>query len=260
MTKIRLTREVRVALGSAAAHPTTGWRNGWAGWPVAVGLAPHVTIRVSVIGDPHPQTGYLCDIRVLDDLVRERGLAILEEALPSRSIEETLLHLRDELDDKSPLPIDRIECFLTPYRRYDVAGGTTSMIRMTEQFEFSASHRLHCPEYSDDKNRTLFGKCNNPNGHGHNYLVEVTIEGRPNPETGSLFPVGALADIVQERVLSRFDHKHLNTDTTEFQRRNPSVENIADEVWNLLVDHLSPARLFRVRVYETAKTWADREA
>ncbi|MBX9652136.1 6-carboxytetrahydropterin synthase [bacterium] len=130
------------------------------------------------------------------------------------------------------------------------------MIHLTEQFEFSASHRLHCPGLSDQENKTLFGKCNNPSGHGHNYVVEVTVEGKPD-STGRLLALPDLEQIVNRAVIDRFDHKHLNEDTVEFRSMNPTVENIARVTWDLLVNAVAPVTLRNVRIYETPKTWAD---
>ncbi|MCC6418172.1 MAG: 6-carboxytetrahydropterin synthase [Gemmataceae bacterium] len=131
------------------------------------------------------------------------------------------------------------------------------MIHLTEQFEFSAAHRLHCPQLTENQNRATFGKCNNPNGHGHNYVVEVTVAGAADPATGLLCTRRQLEQAVRQRVLDRFDHRHLNKDTAEFRDLNPTVENIARAVWRLLDGQLGAARLERVRVYETPKTWAD---
>ena len=103
----------------------------------------------------------------------------------------------------------------------------------------------------------MFGKCNNPNGHGHNYVVEVTISGELDGRTGAVLPLPRFEQIVSERVISLLDHKHLNLEVREFREVNPSVENIARVVWEMLVDHLVPARLHSVRVWETPKTWAE---
>lgn len=131
------------------------------------------------------------------------------------------------------------------------------MVQLTQSFEFSAAHRLHVPRLSDEENRRVFGKCNNPNGHGHNYVVEVSVSGRPDAQTGCLLPLPRFEEIVKARVIDRLDHTHLNRDTREFAEVNPSVENIAVVIWNLLCDHVSPARLSSVRVYETPKTYAE---
>jgi 6-pyruvoyltetrahydropterin/6-carboxytetrahydropterin synthase len=258
---IRLSREVRASIGQR--RPREPIRNGWAGWPAAVELSPFVIARVTVSGEPHPVTGYLCDIKVLDDLVREMILPTLDDAAGAggRSLGSLLLGLGERLIRAAPpgTTFEELEIATSPYLRYAVTKENPSMVRLTEQFEFSASHRLHCDALSEEENRRTFGKCNNANGHGHNYVVEVTIEGKPDAKTGLLLPVGTLEERVQEHVIQRFDHKHLNADTAEFGSLNPSVENIAEQVWNLLAERLQPARLARVRVYETPKTWVDFE-
>ncbi len=260
---IRLTREVRAAVGQRQRDESI--RNAWAGWPAALDLSPFIVARVTVAGQPHPVTGYLCDIKTLDDLVRQQVLPILEELATAdatdRSITSALPMIARSLASHAPAGTtwEEIEIFATPYARFSVRKEHPPMVRYTEQFEFSASHRLHCEELTNDENQRTFGKCNNPNGHGHNYVVEVTIDGTPDPKTGMLLPLGQLQNVVNENVIKRFDHKHLNADTDEFQRLNPSVENIASIAWRRLEGKLEPARLVRVRVYETAKTWVDYE-
>ncbi len=260
---IRLTREVRAAIGQSQRDEHV--RNAWAGWPTAIDFSPFIVARVTVAGQPHPLTGYLCDIKTLDDLVRSQVLPILDDLATSsaipRSIALVLFKIARNLDAHAPLGTtwEEIEIFATPYARFAIRKELPPMVRYTEQFEFSASHRLHCAELSEDENRKTFGKCNNPSGHGHNYVVEVTIDGTPDPKTGMLLPPGRLQEVVNENVIKRFDHKHLNADTEEFQNLNPSVENIASIAWHRLKGKLDPARLVRVRIYETAKTWVDYE-
>jgi len=130
-------------------------------------------------------------------------------------------------------------------------------MRYTEQFEFSAAHRLHVQGLSDEENRALFGKCNNPNGHGHNYVVEVTVD-LPGPAGGGPPAARALAEAVKREVIDRYDHRHLNLDVPDFAALNPTVENIAAKVFERLraVPDLGE-HLERVRVHETAKTWAE---
>ena len=133
------------------------------------------------------------------------------------------------------------------------------MVSVTESFEFAASHRLYCPSMSEEENRALFGKCANPNGHGHNYVVEVTVRGTPDPTTGRIVDIQEMESIVKEQVVDRFDHKHLNLDCPEFADLNPSVENITTVIWELLDGQLEPARLSKIRVWETPKTYAEIE-
>jgi 6-pyruvoyltetrahydropterin/6-carboxytetrahydropterin synthase len=114
----------------------------------------------------------------------------------------------------------------------------------------SASHRLHTKALSADENRTTYGKCNNPHGHGHNYVVEVLVGGAVNPETGMVVDMVALDEVVRARVIERFDHANLNLDPL-FANRVPTTENLCRAVFGLLKDALPGGELERVRVEET---------
>ena len=134
------------------------------------------------------------------------------------------------------------------------------MIRLSQKFEFSASHRLHNPKMSDEENRSCFGKCNNPHGHGHNYELQVTLKGNAN-ENGVLVCVPEFEQIVKQQDIDRFDHKNLNAELAEFKNTIPSVENIAKVIYRILkpaFDH-ADAKLASVTVWETAKTWCEYE-
>ncbi len=131
------------------------------------------------------------------------------------------------------------------------------MVEVTQAFEFSASHRLHVPSMSAEENRQYFGKCNHPNGHGHNYQVEVTVARKASGEDETVTSLPQFEAVVKREVIDRLDHKHLNIDVPEFATVNPSVENIAKTIWSLLAGKVSPAELRRVRVWETAKTYAE---
>jgi len=132
------------------------------------------------------------------------------------------------------------------------------MTRLSQKFEFSASHRLFNPTFSDDQNLKTFGKCSNPHGHGHNYELQVTLRGRPN-EKGLLMDIPAFEKIVAENVVSRFDHKNLNVEVPEFKNSPPTVENIAATIYRILKPKLQVdgASLASVTVWETAKTWCE---
>lgn len=261
---LRLAREVRFSVDRDwAGHidPSRPPTNSWGGWPSAVGLVPYLKLRIVVSGRPDPQTGYLCNIKTLDDVVRSWAIPAAAEALRAcgwRLRPEELLRLAWEaLRPRMPpgCGLEALELWTTPYLHYAVSCEAADMIRMTQQFEFSAAHRLHVPSLSDEENRRIFGKCNNPSGHGHNYLLEVTLAGQPDA-AGRIFPLPTLERIVREQVIDRLDHKHLNHDLPEFARLNPTVENIARVIWNLLAPHLA-GRLHSVRVWETPKTWAE---
>jgi len=130
---------------------------------------------------------------------------------------------------------------------------------ITRKIEFSASHVCANPALSDDENRRLFGDAANPYGHGHNYVVEVTLDGDPDPVNGMVMDLKELKAILNREVVDRFDHRFLNKEVPPFDRTIPTVENIAIEIWNRILPSLSQptARLHSVRVYETSDVYVD---
>ncbi len=122
---------------------------------------------------------------------------------------------------------------------------------------FNAAHRLHNPNWSDEKNRAVFGLCNNPNYHGHNYEMEVKITGEIDPETGFVIDLGWLAELIKTEIENRFDHKNLNLDVEEFQNQNPSAENICVVIWQILRNHLPEKYELAVRLFETPRNFVE---
>ena len=132
----------------------------------------------------------------------------------------------------------------------------TPMLGLTRSIDFAASHRLHAPNLSDYENAALFGKCDNPNGHGHNYHVEVTVVGETDPVTGMLVDLAAFDAALEREVMDRFDHKHLNLDVADFRGMNPTTENLTRVIWDRLLPAIpAPARLYRVVVRETDRNY-----
>jgi 6-pyruvoyltetrahydropterin/6-carboxytetrahydropterin synthase len=122
---------------------------------------------------------------------------------------------------------------------------------------FNAAHRLHNPAWSDEKNFSVFGKCNNPNYHGHNYDLIVKVVGEPDPQTGYLIDLKMLSDLVKENVLQKFDHKNLNLDTAEFKDLNPTAENIAIVIYNILREKINKKFDLQIRLYETERNFVE---
>lgn len=122
---------------------------------------------------------------------------------------------------------------------------------------FNAAHRLHNSNWSAEKNEAVFGKCNNANYHGHNYELVVKVIGYPRPETGFVIDTKELSDLITKEILERFDHKNLNLDIEEFKSLNPSVENIAIVIYNLLKPKLSEDLALQIRLYETDRNFVD---
>jgi 6-pyruvoyltetrahydropterin/6-carboxytetrahydropterin synthase len=130
------------------------------------------------------------------------------------------------------------------------------MILLTRKAEFSASHYYWSEELSPEENLRLFGKCSNRNGHGHNYTLEVTVEGEVDPVSGFVVDLKALKDVMHREVVDVYDHRHLNLEIPEFQKQMPTTENIAIAAWKRL-DGKVGAKLYRIRVYETTDLFAD---
>ena len=131
------------------------------------------------------------------------------------------------------------------------------MISITRKIEFSASHLYHNAAFSAEENRRVFGKCNNPHGHGHNYTLEVTVKGNVDPKSGFVVDLKELKEIMNREVLDAMDHRFLNKEVPEFLHRIPTTENIAIAVWQRLAPRLKAAQLHRVRVYETPDLFVD---
>jgi len=120
---------------------------------------------------------------------------------------------------------------------------------------FNAAHRLHNPDWSDEKNSVVFGKCNNPRYHGHNYDLIVEVTGEIDPETGYVIDMKFLSDLIQNHVTDKFDHKNLNEDVQEFKNLNPTAEHIAVVIWNILKPKLSPELELTITLYETERNY-----
>ena len=122
---------------------------------------------------------------------------------------------------------------------------------------FNAAHRLNNPAWDEATNQAYFGKCNNPHYHGHNYELIVRITGVPDPATGYVYDLGRLSELVRELVVERFDHKNLNEDTIEFKNLNPSAENIAIVIYDILRPGIDAVFDLQVRLYETERNFVD---
>jgi 6-pyruvoyltetrahydropterin/6-carboxytetrahydropterin synthase len=126
-----------------------------------------------------------------------------------------------------------------------------ALVYLTRRTTFSSSHRLHTPALSDEENRRIFGKCNNPNGHGHNYVLEVTVRGEPDRHTGMVMNLVDLKKVMEEEVIDRVDHKHLNLDVPVFKDLVPTAEVMAVVFWKLLEQKLPGGLLYEIKLWET---------
>lgn len=122
---------------------------------------------------------------------------------------------------------------------------------------FNAAHRLHIAEWSDEKNLAIFGKCSNPNYHGHNYVIETWIEGDVDPVTGYVIDLGELKELIRTHVTDKFDHRNLNLDCEEFKELNPTAENIAKVIWTILRSKLESRYKLTIRLFETENNFVE---
>ena len=130
-------------------------------------------------------------------------------------------------------------------------------IALFRQAHFNAAHRLYVPSWSDEKNFAMFGKCANPNFHGHNYVIEVKVSGEVDPVTGMLIDLFELKTMIREHIEDKFDHKNLNVEIEEFHEMTPTVENICFISWKILRDLLDERYDLTVRLYETPRNYAE---
>jgi 6-pyruvoyltetrahydropterin/6-carboxytetrahydropterin synthase len=133
----------------------------------------------------------------------------------------------------------------------------SNKVSVSRTAHFNAAHRLHVRDWSDEKNQEVFGLCNNPSFHGHNYELHVTVRGDVDPVTGYVIDLKNLKDIIESEVVDRFDHRNLNLDTSEFQDLNPTAENIAMVIWNKLHNKINPNLELQVKLYETPRNYVE---
>ena len=272
---IAMTRRIAFSAG-VIDWPTGCDAASAAGPPDAYGH--NYVLDVTVRGEISPKTGVVVNIKDIDRVVRERvvdllhhktihgqvpeferrpvtpeALAVwiagtLQDALPPETtlaavrIEETPL-VAAEWVARQPIPMKSEQSNTNP-----------TLMRSTRIYEFAASHRLHSPQLTDDENRELFGKCNYANGHGHNYTLEITVEGPVDPVSSRVMCPATLDEIVNREVVDRYDHRHFNYDVPEFKDLVPSTEVVTKMIWERLVAEIPPpARLASVLIRETAR-------
>jgi 6-pyruvoyltetrahydropterin/6-carboxytetrahydropterin synthase len=255
---IRLTRETRFTIDPS--NPSrSDVTNSHGGFPSQTGFGNFFALRVTLEGKLQADTGYLRNIKEIDQAVREHGIAVIGQCMAERTGPGRVpLRLIDVLEDRWPgATLDRLELSLSPFLSVGCIAKEYPMVRLSQKFEFSAAHRLHNPALSDAENRRAFGKCNNPLGHGHNYELQVTLAGEVD-SNGLLIDVPEFERIVARVVIDRLDHKFLNAEVPEFGELIPSVENIARVIFGWLKPEFAgPARLASVTVWETPKTWCE---
>jgi 6-pyruvoyltetrahydropterin/6-carboxytetrahydropterin synthase len=218
-------------------------------------------VELTVEGGVCSNTGMVVNLANLDALLRERVVNPLNgtwlnkqvpefgQRPPSLEVLAPYLYAR-LAEGVGPLTITRLRLVESPYLSLDYLPHEEEKMLMTRRYDFCAAHRLHNPALSDEENVAIFGSCNNPYGHGHNYVLEVTLAGSPDPVTGLMLDLDTLDRVVHEEVVEVLDHRYLNVEVPEFHDLVPTTENLCRVIWDRLVGKV-PGRLHKVGIHET---------
>ena len=258
----KLTRQVRFSINPFLSEESKG-SNSYASEPAGEGLSIFFELSVELSGEVEPATGFVVNIVDIDSTVREFVVPIFARRIREDfrigkhiglfGIVELLRSCWGQLANKfDAARMSKLTLKLNPFREVAVDGEDCKMIYFSEKFEFAATHRLWNEDFSDERNLQLFGKCANPAGHGHNYVVEVTVK---VPAEKSSLRISDFERIVDEEIISVLDHKNLNAEIAEFGKTNPTVENIAVFAWERIVGKFEEAALHCITVWETDKTY-----
>lgn len=263
----RLERTLRFAVNpDDPVGVGTSGVNGFGGIPAMRGLGRHYELDITCEGEPDAITGYLINIKRIDEAARSALVPMIARACresPATEPQFLLPSLAAALARALPIA-RRVRWRLSPTYSVETSMNDTTHAIIRQQFDFAAAHRLHVPSVSDAENLAMFGKCNNPRGHGHNYRMEVAVRVPTGSGGGRAFTLADIEAAAQAAVIDRFDHTHLNEDTREFATLgglNPSVENIARVCHELLSPAVrersnATASLESVTVWETDRTSA----
>ncbi len=258
----KLARQVRFSINPFLSKEAEGF-NSFASNPPGEGLSIFLELCVKLVGDVEPATGFVVNVTDIDKCVRRYVVPIFAERIRENfrsgkhigfsQIADLLKTTREKLADKfGSATLSDLSLKLNPFRKVGVDCEDGRMIYFSEKFEFAAMHKLWNDEFSDERNFEVFGKCANPAGHGHNYVIEVTVK---MPVGADSFCIGEFERIVDGEFIKLVDHKNLNADIARFAETNPTVENITAFAWEKLVGKFSLAALHCVTVWETDKTY-----
>jgi len=260
-----LERTVRFAVNPAGdslagLDPSDRDPNGYAGVPAMRGLGAHYELDIACRGEPDAVTGYLISITDIDKAARARAIPLIAEAARERPATDpgdllpSLFAALSEPLAEHGASLSRLRWRLSPFYNVEMTSANQTDVTIRQRFEFAAAHRLHSPEMTDEENQRVYGKCNNPSGHGHNYVLEPAV--RVPLEGADRLDLPTLERLVETHVLNRFDHKHLNRDLPDFSGEVPSVERIAKRCYELLAPPVESAggTLDSLTVWETEKT------
>jgi len=256
-----LSRLVRFSINPFLPEDSNGF-NAFASKPAGEGLSIFFELCVKLAGEVEPSTGFVINVNDVDKKVQKYVVPIFAQQIREDfrqgrhigffEITKLLKSAREQLADKfGTARLRELSLALNPFRKVAIDCEDCEMSYFSEKFEFAATHKLWNDDFSDERNRKVFGKCANPAGHGHNYVVEVTIK-RPAGENNLC--ISDFEKVVDDELMKVVDHKNLNVDVPYFAKAIPTVENIAAFAWDKLAGKFGEAALHCVTIWETDKT------
>jgi 6-pyruvoyltetrahydropterin/6-carboxytetrahydropterin synthase len=258
---VRLGRWVRFSIDPFLDRESPG-SNSYASRPAGEGLALFLELAVELTGPIDPQTGLLVNVSDIDRIARRHAVPVFAEQIGQHlrrgehislaATAEILRLVHEKLVSQFPgARVDALALKLNPFRKLTMDAKEPATVYFSEKFEFAATHKLWNDAFSDEQNFEVFGKCANPAGHGHNYLVEVTV--RSPADTPP--QIGRFERIADSHLMQLVDHKNLNLDVPEFGQRIATVENLAVFAWERLAGRFDPAQLHCITVWESDRTY-----
>lgn len=274
----RLGRQIRFSINPFLDEDVPGY-NAYTSKPAGEGLAIFLQLDVQVVGPVRPETGFIINVVEIDQAARDHAVPVFAEHVRAayrkgehvglngivRMLSLAWRRLTGKFD---PARIDRLALWLNPFRKITMDDKNAGTICFSEKFEFAAMHKLWNDDFSERQNFEVFGKCANPTGHGHNYIVEVTVEvcsdavrrsdricphGHTTNTTG--FQMGAFQQVVETHLIDAIDHKNLNADVPDFANTIPTIENLAAFAWSRLVGRFGGATLHSITIWESDRTY-----
>ncbi len=253
----KLSRQVRFSVNPYLSEQVEGY-NSFASKPAGQGLSIFLELVVELSGEVEPTTGFIVNVTDIDKIVRRLAVPVFIGRI-TRGGHIDFFELVELLgavwkllaNQFSPARLSKLSLKLNPFRTIAIVSEVFDMVYLSEKFEFAATHKLWNDKFSERKNMDVFGKCANPTGHGHNYIVEVTVK---MPVSRDDFSICSFEKIVDSELIRVVDHKNLNLDVEHFRSVNPTVENIVSFAWDRLAGKLEPALLHCVTIWETDKT------
>ena len=257
----KLVRKVRFSVNPFLPEDAIGF-NSYCSKPCGEGLAVFFELEVGVVGAVEADTGFVINVSEIDKAVREFMVPIFAKQLREDfgnkrhislvKLTELLKLAKENLKGKlGGVFLAELGLKLNPFRRMAMDCEDEKMIYFSEKFEFASMHKLWNDEFSEEKNFEAFGKCANPAGHGHNYVIEVTVKSPAN----SGLSMNDFEMIVENEFISQVDHKNLNADVEHFGKVNPTVENLAAFAWGNIEGKFGEAKLHAVTVWENDRTY-----